>query len=172
MANVYRVDGVEYRNEKEKVSRDFPMTPDNWEQSFLKAAACYGVFLKANANTASAKRDLPLEQALDIVQAEIGRIIEAQSFERERAERTSVYVDDALVQAIAKVHKMDPGAALAAYHKNVSAVANPDWRNSGVKKAQAAPVVSAILGRQPKIKAVYDALTNVEASEVESALEL
>jgi hypothetical protein len=172
MANAYRTNGVEYKNEKEGVKRDFPMTPENWDQSFLFTAACYGVFLKANANTASAKKDLPTEKALDIVEVEVRRIIAAQSFERERAERTSVYVDDALVQAIAKVHKMELGLALAAYHKNVSAVVTPDWKDSGVKKAQTAPVIAAILGRQPKIKKEYDLLTNVQASETESALEL
>ena len=172
MANAYRVDGVEYRNEKEKVSRDFPMNPDSWKPEFLKTAACYGVFLKANANTAAAKKDLPIEQALEIVAAEVERIITAQTFDRERADRTATYVDDALVQAIAKVHKMDLSLALAAYHKNVSAVANPDWKKSGVKKAQAAPVIAAILGRQPKIKAEYDKLTNIEATDAESTIEL
>lgn len=172
MANIYAVNGVTYRNEKESVTRAFPMDPAAWQVEFLHTAACYGIFLKANANTASAKKDLPIEQALDIVEAEVKRILDAQSFDRERAERTSVYVDDALVQSIAKVHKMELGLALAAYHKNVSAVANPDWKESGVKKAQAVPVIAAILSRQPKIKAAYDALTNVEASEVESSLEL
>jgi hypothetical protein len=174
MANDYRVNGVEYRNEKAGVSRDFPMDPGSWNQDFLFQAACYGTFLKANADTASEKKELPIPEALEIVGRRLDEIIARQSFERERAERTSVYVDDNLVTSIAKVHKIDLPAALAAYHKNVSAVAEPDWKTSGVKKAQAAVVVAAILSRQPKIKAEYDRLVAAQntAPAEDSALEL
>jgi hypothetical protein len=179
MANDYRTNGVEYKNEKAGVSRDFPMTPETWNRDFLHQAACYGVFLKANADTASVKSGLKEgkithEEALNVVGARLEEIIARQSFERERAERTSVYVDDNLVTAIAKVHKIDLPAALAAYHKNVSAVAEPDWKTSGVKKAQAATVIQAILGRQPKIKAEYDRLVAAQntAPAEDSALEL